>query len=214
MAVRGEKLLKHVGGSALLLLLSTIFALVLAEYIFRAFEQMQWRRAVTSHQHELYSMLPDSPLEFALRPQVARENRIPKTGAVWSYRINSDGFRGDDFDRRSQRQRVVFVGDSYTFGWGVAQDQVLPRAVERELARPPYSLRIDAYNLGVPGYNTVQESYLLAQALDRYSPSAVVLGYVMNDAQPQQNVHVRPSIYYGAVRSWFLAFLKQHFNKQ
>ncbi len=80
------------------------------------------------------------------------------------------------------------------------------------LAKPPYKLEIDVYNLGVPGYNTVQEYHLLNQVLDRYAPSLVVLGYVMNDAQPQHNVHVRPSVKYKYVTSWLLAFVKEQIN--
>jgi hypothetical protein len=199
-------------GSLVLLLISSILTLVVAEYVFRAFKELQWRRAVKWHQHELYTMLPDSPLEYALHPGVNRENRIPDTGLTWSYQINSDGFRGDEFDVTDNRKRVLFVGDSYTFGWGVEQDEVLTRSVERALAKPPYNLGIDAYNLGVPGYNTVQEYHLLTQVLDRYAPSLVVLGYVMNDAQPQHNVHVRPSIHYRYVTSWLLTFVREQIN--
>jgi lysophospholipase L1-like esterase len=157
-------------------------------------------------------MLPDSPLEYQLHPGVSRENVIPDTGSVWTYQINSEGFRGDDFDVRDDRKRVLFIGDSYTFGWGVGQEDVLTRSVERVLAKPPYKLRINAYNLGVPGYNTVQEYHLLTQVLDQYAPSLVVLGYVMNDAQPQHNVHVRPSIHYKYVASWLLAFVRERIN--
>ena len=121
----------HLVGSLVLLLISSILALVLAEYIFRVFKELQWCRAVKWHQHELYTMLPDSPLEYALHPGVSRENLIPDTGLTWFYRINSDGFRGDDFEFEANRKRVLFVGDSYIFGWGVEQDDVLIRSVEQ-----------------------------------------------------------------------------------
>jgi len=207
-----KKTAGNLAGNLALLVVSTVVTLLLAEGIFRGYAQLQWLRKVKWYRNELQVMLPDDPVEYALQPGVSRENLIPKTGKTWSYRINSEGFRGDDFDVASDPTRVLFIGDSYMFGWAVQQEEVFPRAVERALAGPPYSLDISAYNLGVPGYNTIQESYLLAGAVDRYSPSLVVLGYVMNDAQPQQNVHERPAVRYRYVSSWLLAFIKERIN--
>ncbi len=209
----GQGRLGSLAGSLLLFALSTAIALVLAEFLFRAFEQFEWRRAVKYHQHELYRMLPDNPREYGLHPGVSRENLVPDSGLKWSYRINADGFRGNDFDVEAGARRILFVGDSYTFGWGVDQDETLDRAVASALAEPPFNLRVDAWNLGVPGYNTEQEFHLLNEVLDRYSPDLVVLGYVMNDAQPQYNVHERPSVRYRYVNSWLLAFIKDQLNR-
>jgi len=203
---------RDLAGNLTLLVVSTLIALLLAEFVFRGYTQLQWLRAVKWYRNELQVMLPDDPIEYALLPGVSRDNLIPKTGVTWRYAINADGFRGEDFNVESDRARVLFLGDSYTFGWAVQQDEVLPLAVERVLARPPFSLDISAYNLGVPGYNTVQESHLLARVVDRYSPALVVLGYVMNDAQPQQNVHERPAVRYQYVSSWLLAFIKERIN--
>ena len=199
-------------GSLVLLLVSSLLALIVAEFIFRAYKQIGWQRAVKYHQHMLYLMLPDSPLEYALRPGVNRENEVVDSGIKWSYQLNADGFRGDEFDVQSNNKRVLFIGDSYTFGWGVDQQEVLPYQLEQLLAGPPYAMDVDIYNLGVPGYNTVQEFHLLNQVLDRYSPELVMVGYVMNDAQPQANVHERPSVRYRYVRSWLLAFIKEQYN--
>jgi hypothetical protein len=157
-------------------------------------------------------MLPDSPLEYDLQPGATRENTVPKTGKTWQYQINSDGFRGEDFATRNSGKRILFVGDSYTFGWAVDQEQVLPESVERELAKLPYELEVDACNLGVSGYNTFQEYHLLNQVIDRYSPDLVVLGFVMNDAEPQQTVTTQPSSHYKFVSSWLFAYIKVQIN--
>lgn len=212
MLARGRDKFGNLAGSLVLLVISSVIALGLAEYVFRTVKEMQWRNSAESWQHELYAMLPDSPLEYELYPGVSRENRIPDTGVTWNYRINSDGFRGEDFDSEADRKRVLFIGDSYTFGWAVDQDEVLTESVKRVLVKPPYKLEIDAYNLGVPGYNTVQEYYLLNQVVDRYAPALVVLGYVMNDLEPQRSVPERPSVRYKYVISWLLAFIKEQIN--
>lgn len=210
----GKGRLDNLAGSLLLFAASSAITILLAEFLFRAFEGYEWRRAVRYHQHELYRMLPDNPREYGLHPGVSRENRVPDSGLKWSYRINADGFRGDEFDTASDVKRILFLGDSYTFGWGVDQHETLPRAVEAALAEPPFNLEVDAWNLGVPGYNTVQEFHLLKEVMHRYSPDLVVLGYVMNDAQPQYNVHERPSVRYRYVNSWLLAFVKDQVNQR
>jgi lysophospholipase L1-like esterase len=167
---------------------------------------------VAAWPNELFQPLLDSPLEYGLYPGAARENLIPDTGVKWHYRINAEGFRGEDLHPEKDRKRVLFLGDSYTFGWAVDQDNVLSESVERVLAKPPYNLGIEAYNLGVPGYNTLLEYHLLNQVLDRYTPALVVLGYVMNDAEPQQNVPQQPSIRYKYVTSWLFAYIKEQIN--
>lgn len=212
MVAKSRGRFNTLAGSIALLLISTIVALCLAEFVFRSVKEWQWRNAAESWQHALYAMLPDSPMEYALYPGVSRENLIPDTGKMWAYRINSEGFRGDDFDPEDHRKRVLFVGDSYTFGWAVDQAQVLPATVARVLAKPPYSMAINAYNLGVPGYNTVQEFHLLNHVVDRYAPDLVVLGYVVNDGEPQKNVPERPSIRYKYVSSWLLSYVKEQIN--
>src|ERR1700681_2303427 len=44
-----------------------------------------------------------------------------------TYRSNSQGFRSPtDFDKGDQRAKFAFVGDSFTFGTGVADDETFP----------------------------------------------------------------------------------------
>lgn len=199
-------------GSAVLLVISSLVAFALAEYGFRTIKEWKWRREVSDWTNEFFKPLPGSPLEYKLYPGVSRENRIPKTGSTWHYRINADGFRGEDFSPDKDRKRVLFLGDSYTFGWAVEQDEVLSESVRRVLAEPPYNLDIQAYNVGVPGYNTFQEYHLLNQVLDRYAPDLVVLGYVLNDAEPQHSVPESLSVRYKYVTSWMFAYLKEQIN--
>jgi lysophospholipase L1-like esterase len=212
MVTSGKGRFSHLAGSLVLLVISSLVAFGLAEYGFRIIKEWKWRGEATGWTNELFEPLLDSPLEYRLYPGVARENLIPDTGLTWKYQINSDGFRGEDLYREKDSRRVLFLGDSYTFGWAVEQDQVLSESAQRVLAAPPYNMEIQAYNLGVPGYNTFQEYHLLNQVVDRYAPDMVVLGYVLNDAEPQQSVPQRPSVRYKYVTSWMFAYLKEQIN--
>lgn len=92
------------------------------------------------------------------------------------------------------------LGDSYTFGWGVAEAEPYPQRAEALLRER--GLHAEVINAGVPGYNTEQEAFLLDELMPRYRPDMVVLGYVMNDAEPQMNVPPAPGGTYRHAASW------------
>ena len=199
--------------TAVLLIASLIIGLIIAELFFRFFKNQEWLAEKNRWDHALYMMLENNSLEYSLRPGVSRENKIPDTENVWRYRINSNGFRDDEFSTKGALQRVLFIGDSYTFGWGVDQADILSDLVESELAAEPYLMNVSAYNLGVPGYNTVQEAALLEEAMPRYQPDLVVLGFVMNDAKPQHTVPRHPAFHYEYATSWLLAETLTQLNR-
>jgi hypothetical protein len=109
---------------------------------------------------------------------------------------NRLGFRGLEFavsnkDGRlvaakfEDTVRIVFLGDSFTFGEGVRDEDIYPERTVTLLQQehPSGSPRFEAYNLGVGGYNTSQELLLLEYLGLKLLPDCVVLGYVLNDAE-------------------------------
>jgi GDSL-like Lipase/Acylhydrolase family len=76
--------------------------------------------------------------------------------------------------------RILALGDSVTFGWGVDQDKIFPvrleSLVERRLHRP-----VRVINSGVGGYNTVQEVTYFKEEGSTLQPDMVILTYVQND---------------------------------
>ncbi len=96
--------------------------------------------------------------------------------------INSAGFRDDE--RRvdgSDLRRMVFLGDSLTFGWGVEQHDSFAHLLETSLdeERPTEIL-----NFGTGNYNTTQEVELFVEQGLAYQPDKVVVFYFINDAEP------------------------------
>jgi len=94
---------------------------------------------------------------------------------------NSAGFRDREFmsPKPYGVYRIIVVGDSVTFGWYQAMDRTYPKLVEASFRQT--GGRIEVFNMGVGGYNAIQEVEVVkTKALD-YEPDLLVVGYVHND---------------------------------
>lgn len=97
-------------------------------------------------------------------------------------RINSDGLRDTEHaTARDDRYRIIFLGDSLTFGWGVEQGQTFKTLLETALNRR-YPTEI--INFGTGNYNSEQEVNLFIEKGLKYRPDKVVVFYFINDAEP------------------------------
>jgi lysophospholipase L1-like esterase len=78
--------------------------------------------------------------------------------------------------------RILALGDSVTFGWGVPQNQIftfrLEQLLQGRLQRP-----VRVINSGVGKYNTVQEVTYFKQEGITFQPDLVMLTYVQNDIE-------------------------------
>ena len=84
---------------------------------------------------------------------------------------NREGFRAAADYSRSEKPGIVFLGDSFVWGYDV---EVGERFSEKLQAKhPEWSI----YNFGVSGYGTDQEYLLLQQRFEAYRPQVVFLMY-------------------------------------
>lgn len=95
---------------------------------------------------------------------------------------NSKGNRGEEvgFDKPAGVKRVVVMGDSQAWGYGVGDDQTIPAQLQRLLndgGAAPYQV----LNLGVGGYGTDQAFLKYLVQGRRYAPDVVVLTVFKND---------------------------------
>jgi hypothetical protein len=114
----------------------------------------------------------------------------PYRSIVWAggktYRSNSQGFRADsEFASSDPRFKIAFVGDSYTFGYGVSYQETFPALVEKDS-----NSRIASWNFGMPAFG-VDQIWLSArhQALP-LGPQLLVVGLVDIDF-PRSQVSYR-----------------------
>lgn len=81
-------------------------------------------------------------------------------------------------ERRNAARRVLFLGDSITFGRGVADG--VPFANQLD-ARWTKARGVAAFNGGVSGYDTTQEAEALRRLGPELKPHLVVVGWYRND---------------------------------
>jgi hypothetical protein len=91
---------------------------------------------------------------------------------------NSKGFRGKEeyeYRRTIGKQRIIVLGDSFTFGEEVSDDETYSSKLESGLQN------IEVLNLGVQGYGNDQMLLRLQEEGIKYHPDIVVLGFTYID---------------------------------
>ena len=128
----------------------------------------------------LHEPRPDRPWLFGLRPGAA--GTLPISGDTL-YRINSNGFR--DIERVRPRPdgvfRIILLGDSVGFGYGVEANEMFTHLLEEQLAGASGAERIEVLNLAVSGYNPYTQAALLEDVGRSYEPDLVIVQFCIND---------------------------------
>lgn len=197
----------------LLLVATSAIALGAAELLFRWYVSHTFARKFPAWTENL--VVVRGPQVFAFKPHAT--GVFPggvDTKRTFPYRTNAEGLRDRDRPAKTPgTKRVLVMGDSYTWGYAVAEEEAFPQVAERVLAergRPD----IEVINGGVPDYNSRQERQLLEQLIPIYQPDAVVLGYVVNDAEPSTAMPVPPEEAYRHSTSWFLTEVAERLNRR
>ena len=116
-------------------------------------------------------------------------------------RINSDGLRDVEHAvAHDDRYRIIFLGDSFTFGWGVSEPETFKSRLEAALNQR-YPTEI--INFGTGNYNSEQEVHLFLQKGLKYRPDKVVVFYFINDAEPPRAKAPFPFLYHSDFITFF-----------
>lgn len=126
------------------------------------------------NEQRIYELLPGLDVRF--QGHVVRtDDRGHRVGA------RVDTTSGEPASGDAEPVRIVGIGDSVMFGWGVAEPDCFLRQLEGLLRQQHPEVAWQAINTGVPGYNTVMEVATLREALPALAPRLVVLDVVGND---------------------------------
>jgi len=103
---------------------------------------------------------------------------------VWDISLNSQGFRDEEFSaaKRPSAFRIICLGDSWTFGTNVGQEETYPQQLQKLLKQEFPEADFEVLNLGVLGYSSYQGLELIKHHGMNLAPDLLVIGYAMNDA--------------------------------
>lgn len=99
--------------------------------------------------------------------------------------FNQWGYRDKDWSMESAEGtiRVACIGDSFTFGQGVNQEERFTEVLNGILNRNASAThRFEVMNFGLCGYSTNEEWYALQRDVFRFAPKIVVLTMCWNDS--------------------------------
>jgi hypothetical protein len=95
------------------------------------------------------------------------------------HRTNSHGFRGGEFsvEKTPETVRIAFLGDSFTFGEGVRDEDTYAARTSALLNRQTGApvANFESYNFGVGGFSLVHEFMTLTRVVLPLKPDFVVL---------------------------------------
>ncbi len=98
-----------------------------------------------------------------------------------TYHINSDDFRGKELTDK-KGLRILALGNSCTFGWGVDQKYIWTTLLEQKLRTTFPNKNIEIINAGVPGYSSFQGmNYFKNELIEKVQPDIVLIMFGWND---------------------------------
>ncbi len=165
-------------GGIFLSCLTVFLCLGVAEIMVRIFAPQPLMPVIT---------MADEDLAYRLRPGVDGRHRNPQVGFDVAIRINAQGLRDTPhlYSKPWNTLRVLGIGDSYAFGWGVESEETYLKVFEKDLnsyyrlleKKGEHLPFVETINAGVAGFGTAQELRFLKRDLYRYHPDWIILCY-------------------------------------
>lgn len=125
---------------------------------------------------------------------------------------NSLGLREREYaaEKPGGVTRVIFLGDSFTMGWGVAFEDLYSKRLEQLLNAGGGAYEV--VNMGTGNYNTVMELELFKWKGLALDPDMVILMFFLNDVEPVPKA--RSGVTYAVMgHSYFVSFLFDRFTR-
>lgn len=160
-----------------LVLVSTLFAFLLAEGLARFFlRNIQWE-----YRDSMALWKPHPVLGWVMKSNVSFPVHSADGTKGWTLKTNEDGVRPETAKREKLAHdfRVLIVGDSTVVGLAVPEEDNIATKLSARLREA--GQQVEVVNAGVEGYSTDQALLRLEQLLPLYSPDLVLYCFCEND---------------------------------
>lgn len=139
----------------------------------------------------LENQVPTSPLAGVIKWSASGSRLKPNTCQTFDGSwvklpatevcINSAGFRDYEYSQEKPDTvfRILMLGDSFTFGWGVGLNNTVPKKLEQLLNTG--DLRVEVLNFGVPAHGTIEEIGFLEEVGIDHNPDLVLFLFEPDD---------------------------------
>jgi hypothetical protein len=107
-------------------------------------------------------------------------------------KTNSSGFRDREFSvvKDNNTKRILVLGDSITSAININNhENIFTSKFNDILNVNSKSFKYEVFNMGVDGYNTIQEAENLKQNGVKYNPDIVVVAYCLNDDDGYNSIY-------------------------
>lgn len=162
---RPESWRKQIASGLILVFASTLLMVLLLEALARVF---------VTDPLGLFAVSPR--LGYAMVPHFSGKHGKFRQFKV-AIETNSRGLRDREFAAKGERQRILVLGDSVSFGWGVEAEQAFPKQLESLQAERAARRPFEVVNAGVWGYNTLQERAYVEGGTGGYEPDLVLVAF-------------------------------------
>ena len=112
---------------------------------------------------------PHDPSEVQAEDRFQRITRL----RTFSVSTNSIGLRSPELQKTKPELRIVCLGDSVTFGWGVAEEDSYPRVLEGMLSQDGYD--VEVINAGIPAMKPLHIMKWSQKNLKSLQPDLILL---------------------------------------
>jgi len=123
----------------------------------------------------------DSILNILCQDQILIWRQRPNIRCIFQgvpVTTNSLGLRNAENEKiKPEIYRIICLGDSSTFGWGVPLQSTYPFLCQRNLSER----NIEVINSGEIGFSTYQGLLFLKNYLLKYKPDLIVVNFLLND---------------------------------
>jgi lysophospholipase L1-like esterase len=137
--------------------------------------------------HPVGMYVLDPTVGYRLAPGF--EGVIERAEFRHTFRVNDLGVRSSGSSAAPRaRLRVLVLGDSQAFGFGVEDDETFAALLERRLSARRREGRVEVINAGVPGYGTADELAWLQAVGAELEPDLVIVQFLStNDPIENRN---------------------------